>query len=101
MPPTFSQTYNFQYPSTLQQILPKPPVMADSQSSSSNSPPSDFITHAISNQNSLYQLCGIDKEQSKEGQAYSKWQKLVIQQGKSVSTQPLNLFSGHWVFFSA
>ena len=31
MPPTFSQAYNFQYPSTLRQILPKPQVMADSQ----------------------------------------------------------------------
>ena len=48
MPPTCSQAYNFQYPSTLRQILPKPQVMADSQSSSSTSRPPDFITHVQS-----------------------------------------------------
>lgn len=84
MPPTFSQAYNFQYPSTLRQILPKPQVMADSQSSSSTSRPPDFITHVQSIRKSLYQLCGIDEAQEppREGQAYSKWRKLVIQQGK-------------------
>ena len=95
MPPTFSQAYNFQYPSTLRQILPKPQVMADSQSSSSTSRPPDFITHVQSIRKSLYQLCGINEAQElpREGQAYSKWRKLVIQQGKPVSTQPFNMFS--------
>jgi len=63
MPPTFSQAYIFQYPSTLRQILPKPQMMADSQSSSSTSRPPDFITHVQSIRKSLYQLCGVDEAQ--------------------------------------
>ena len=92
MPPAFSQTYNLQYPATLRQILPKPQVVEDSQSSSSTSRPPDFITHV----QSIRQLCGINEthEPPREGQAYLKWRKLVIQQGKPVSTQPFYLSPG-------